>query len=108
MVGRIVPLAKATSLTVRLSSSGPCNMVSIATEKRARSLSPWARQPVHPVGVDLAAGGKNSRKILPFEPSHPGPVDVKEAIAARLDHEQKQHQNHGKEQDAMRNRGAPH
>src|ERR1700730_14873172 len=41
---RIVPSGRCTSLMVRLSSSSPRSMVSMATKKRARSLSPLTRR----------------------------------------------------------------
>jgi hypothetical protein len=44
---RIVPSGRCTSLMVRLSSSSPRSMVSMATEKRARSLSPLTRTREH-------------------------------------------------------------
>src|ERR1700730_4461355 len=55
----------------------------------------------------MSPPGEKTRKILSFQPSHPRPVDVQEAIAPRLDHEQKQHQDHGKEQDAAGFRAWP-
>src|SRR3981081_1963116 len=40
ITGRIEPLRRCTSPTTRASRSCPCSMVSIAVEKRAKSLSP--------------------------------------------------------------------
>ena len=60
----------------------------------------------HPAVLALDPGREDRRIVVALEPADTAPVDVEEAVAARLDGEQQQHQHHREEHDAVvRGRG---
>lgn len=60
---------------------------------------------LQPIRREIRHGGEYLREIVSLELTNAIAIDIEEAIAPRLDHQQEIDQQHGEEEDAMMRRG---